>query len=41
MLPDPLEVAKDWEDEGAPMVHVIDLDAALERGNNVQVIRGC
>lgn len=38
-LPDPVQAARRWQEEGAPMLHVIDLDAALERGNNVQVIR--
>jgi phosphoribosylformimino-5-aminoimidazole carboxamide ribotide isomerase len=38
-LPDPLLSAKGWQDQGAPMLHVIDLDAALERGNNVQTLR--
>ncbi|QLH74393.1 MAG: 1-(5-phosphoribosyl)-5-[(5-phosphoribosylamino)methylideneamino]imidazole-4-carboxamide isomerase [Methanomassiliicoccales archaeon] len=38
-LPDPLTSAKGWEERGAPMLHVIDLDAALGRGNNVQIMR--
>lgn len=38
-LPDPLAAAKQWEKEGAEMLHIIDLDAALVRGNNVQLIR--
>jgi phosphoribosylformimino-5-aminoimidazole carboxamide ribotide isomerase len=38
-LPDPLAMAKRWQDEGAEMLHVIDLDAALGKGNNVQTMR--
>lgn len=38
-LPDPLAAAKQWEREGAEMLHIIDLDAALVRGNNTQLIR--
>ena len=32
MLPDPLQSAQGWEAQGAPMLHVIDLDAALGQG---------
>lgn len=39
VLPDPLEVAKDWEKKGAPMVHVIDLDGAFGKGGNPHLIR--
>jgi phosphoribosylformimino-5-aminoimidazole carboxamide ribotide isomerase len=38
-LPDPIAMAKRWEAEGAQMLHVIDLDAALGKGNNVQTMR--
>jgi len=38
-IPDPEVTAKRWEKMGAPMLHVIDLDAALSRGNNVQTMR--
>jgi phosphoribosylformimino-5-aminoimidazole carboxamide ribotide isomerase len=38
VLPDPLEVAKDWEGKGAPMVHVIDLDGAFNKGGNPNLI---
>ncbi len=33
-LPDPVAVALQWIEHGAPMLHVVDLDAALGRGNN-------
>jgi phosphoribosylformimino-5-aminoimidazole carboxamide ribotide isomerase len=39
ILPDPLEVAANWERLGAPMVHVIDLDAALGKGGNPETIQ--
>lgn len=39
VLPDPLEVALDWEKKGAPMVHVIDLDGAFGKGGNPHLIR--
>lgn len=35
---DPVTVAKMWESMGAPLIHVVDLDAALRRGDNVQII---
>ena len=38
VLPDPLEVAMDWEAKGAPMVHVIDLDGAFGKGGNPHLI---
>lgn len=37
-LSDPVTVAKMWESEGAKMVHLVDLDAALGRGDNTKVI---
>jgi len=39
VLPDPLSAAMDWEAKGAKRLHVIDLDSALGRGHNAQVIR--
>lgn len=39
VLPDPLEVASNWERLGAPMVHVVDLDGALGKGGNPTMIR--
>jgi len=35
---DPVTVARKWEAEGADAIHVIDLDAALDKGNNLQEI---
>lgn len=34
----PLEAAKRWYDEGAGKLHIIDLDAAFDNGNNYPVI---
>ena len=39
VLPNPIEVAKDWERMGAPMIHVIDLDGALGKGGNPSMIK--
>lgn len=36
---DPQEVAKKWEKAGADMLHVVDLDATLQRGSNFELIR--
>ena len=38
-LPDPPAVAKDWFDRGFAHLHVVDLDAALGSGNNLDVVR--
>ncbi|MHC1709886.1 MAG: HisA/HisF-related TIM barrel protein [Methanomassiliicoccales archaeon] len=38
-LPDPLTTAADWESKGAKRLHIIDLDSALGKGHNAQVIR--
>ncbi len=35
---DPVTVAKKWEREGADAIHVVDLDAALGMGSNLDVI---
>jgi phosphoribosylformimino-5-aminoimidazole carboxamide ribotide isomerase len=35
----PVQVALKWKAEGAKRLHIIDLDAAFGRGNNLQVIR--
>ena len=35
----PLEIAKKWERAGADMLHLVDLDATLERGSNFEVLR--
>jgi len=37
-LGDPLTLAKRWEAEGAQIVHIVDLDAALGQGSNMKVI---
>jgi len=39
VLPDPVAVAQDWEGKGAKRLHIIDLDSALGKGHNAQVIR--
>ena len=36
---DPLDAAKRWELEGAELLHVIDLDAAVGEGNNAEVVK--
>ncbi len=38
-LGDPVTIAKRWEKYGADAVHVIDLDAALDRGSNLDIIK--
>ena len=35
---DPIEVAEKWKKEGASRLHVIDLDAALNMGENLAII---
>jgi phosphoribosylformimino-5-aminoimidazole carboxamide ribotide isomerase len=35
----PLEVAQKWEKAGADMIHMVDLDATLGRGNNIEIIK--
>jgi phosphoribosylformimino-5-aminoimidazole carboxamide ribotide isomerase len=37
-LPNPREVALDWESKGAPAIHVVDLNAAMGRGDNFEAI---
>lgn len=37
-LGEPLVIAKKWEKDGANALHVIDLDAALNRGSNLAII---
>jgi phosphoribosylformimino-5-aminoimidazole carboxamide ribotide isomerase len=39
LLPDPYAVAKSWVERGAPMLHVVDLDGAFGKGNNIDTIR--
>lgn len=38
-LGDAVKVARKWMIEGADALHIIDLDAALDRGNNIEVIK--
>ena len=35
----PVEIAKKWEDAGADMLHLVDLDATLELGENYEIIK--
>ena len=35
---DPQEIAKKWEKSGADMLHIVDLDATLQRGSNFNLI---
>jgi phosphoribosylformimino-5-aminoimidazole carboxamide ribotide isomerase len=39
IIENPEEVAKKWEDLGAEVVHVIDLDGALESETNIETIK--
>lgn len=38
-LPDPVAVAEDWRAMGFRILHVVDLDAALGDGDNLEVVR--
>jgi phosphoribosylformimino-5-aminoimidazole carboxamide ribotide isomerase len=38
-IADPIAAAKKWETAGFARIHVVDLDAATERGNNRDVVR--
>ena len=38
-LGDPIHLAMRWEAEGAQLIHVIDLDAALGVGENLEIIK--
>jgi len=38
-LPDPPAVAREWFDRGFSRLHVVDLDAALGSGDNLDVVR--
>jgi len=38
-LPDPVETAKSWESRGAKALHLVDLDAAMGRGDNEAAIK--
>ena len=35
----PIEIAKTWESAGADMLHLVDLDATLGRGSNLELIK--
>lgn len=37
-LPDPIAVAQQWRDLGFRQLHVVDLDAATDRGDNTDVV---
>lgn len=39
IIENPEKVAKKWEDEGAEIVHVIDLDGALQSKDNLETIK--
>ncbi|MDR2966552.1 MAG: 1-(5-phosphoribosyl)-5-[(5-phosphoribosylamino)methylideneamino]imidazole-4-carboxamide isomerase [Methanobacteriaceae archaeon] len=39
IIENPEKVAKKWEDEGAKIIHVIDLDGALESKDNLKTIK--
>jgi len=39
VMPNPVDVARDWVTKGAPMLHVVDLDGAFAKGNNIATIR--
>ena len=36
---DPLAIAKKWEEYGADLIHVVDLDATLGLGSNLSTIK--
>ena len=35
----PVEIAKKWESSGADILHIVDLDATLGRGQNLKIIQ--
>ena len=35
----PLEIAKKWQSAGADMLHIVDLDATLGKGSNLEIIK--
>ena len=35
----PIKVAKQWQQDGADMIHLVDLDATLGRGSNLSLIK--
>jgi len=36
---DPMAIAKKWENSGADLLHIVDLDATLGRGSNLSLIK--
>lgn len=36
---DPVEAARMWEDQGAQVIHIVDLDAAMDMGDNLSVVK--
>lgn len=38
MIDDVVGIARRWQDEGAEMIHIIDLDSAMGTGNNEEMI---
>lgn len=36
---DPLEAALSWQNAGAEWLHLVDLDAAFDRGDNVEIVQ--
>ena len=36
---DPISIIKKWEDAGADMIHLVDLDATLGLGSNFELIK--
>ena len=36
---EPIEIAKKWENAGADLIHLVDLDATLGRGSNLDLIK--
>ena len=39
VMPDPLEVARSWVDKGARYLHLVDLDGAFGKENNIPMIK--
>ena len=39
VIPDPMEVARSWIDKGAKYLHLVDLDGAFGKENNIPVIK--
>jgi len=35
----PLDAVQHWEQQGAKILHIVDLDAALDLGNNINIIK--